>query len=779
MPTDSRALTAARWLLMSTVLVPLLMWKGLFFPYIGARTIFFRTVVDLVVGIFIYLVATREHESRVRRDLFLWALIAFTVASGLSAALSSAQNRAIFGDFERLGGVWALLHFVMYYAMLRVFFGEREWKRFLRLSVAVSAIVAGIAVLQYQIAFAGTVSAGTFYSAVFSTIGNPGMLGMYLFFGVGFALYLALTAGSRRAKIIYAVIAVLDLYGIVLSQNRTSILGVVAALAVGAFAYALLGLRRRALVLGIALGVGAVFSGGLAIAIKAPSSAVASHLPGIFRRAAQTTLAGPDAIRFLQWRAAIEGFADHPIVGYGPENFHLAWSAHFQPELYGKITEERIDRAHNAVLEVLATTGLLGTITFLAMWGFLFYAVWRSGKEGRVSGGTASFFIGLFAGYLVILLFWFLDINSVPSWLGASAMFAFVNSGNVALEFGPRHAFTRRSRVLMAGGGLVLGAALWLHTYETLRVSHLLFRTQTGEDIPATLHDYFEVFASAAPQTSHTPQMYGRYMSMIIQQAPQFDDRTRKLVDTAFARGIVEMERERKRDPLNELVYIQQARLSLLAASYYRLPQYYDFAVETLHRAVALNPRRIQPRMVLAYALMMGGNYDDARAQLLQAKSIYARSGQVYYYMGHLLHLQNDFPSAAAALDTSIALRYNGASDLYMAVIDGLKKQEKFTEAAVLLEKYLGLRVSTYRPEGSRVLRVPTAGQEIQLMARLPVLWARADDSTRVQAAIGNLLLADSAFRMQAQKFSDDYRRHDLSAWIKTETLYPPVLPGR
>ncbi len=778
MPNNSRALTAARWLLMSAVLVPLLMWKGLFFPYIGARTIFFRTVVDLVVGIFIYLVATRDHEARARRDLFLWAMIAFTVASGISAAFSSARNRAIFGDFERLGGVWALLHYLMFYAMLRVFFGEREWKLFLKLTVGVSAIVAGIAILQYQLAYAGTPYAGTFYSAVFSTIGNPGMLGMYLFFGVGFATYLALTADSRRTKVVFVLIALVDLYGIVLSQNRTSILGIVAAVGSGALAYSLLGSRRRGLVLGVALGVGALFAGGLAIAIKAPNSAIAHQLPGIFNRAAQTTMGGPDAIRWLEWRAAVQGFADHPIIGYGPENFHLAWSAHFQPDLYGKITEERIDRAHNAVLEVLATTGLLGAIAFLAMWAFLFHAVWRSARDGRVSGAGASFFMGLFAGYLVILLFWFLDINSVPSWLAACAMFAFVNSGDSALEFGPRRALTRRSYLLMAGGGLVLAAALWLHSYETLRVSHLLYRSQTGRDIPSTLTDYFDVFASPAPQTSHTPTMYGRYMSMVVQQTPRMDIRTRKLVDLAFARGIVEMERERQRDPLNELIYIQQARLSLLAASYYQLPQYYDYAIATLKRAVALNPRRIQPRMVLAYALMMGGKFDEARAQLLQAKSIYAKSGQVYYYMGHLLRLQKDFPAAAAAIDTSFALNYKGSSELYMAVVEGLKKEQKFADAAKLMEKYLASRVSSYRPEGSRVLRVEPAGEDVQMLARLPILWARANDSARVQQAIGNLLLADSGFRAQTAKFTDDYRRGQLASWIDAETLAPRVLPS-
>lgn len=774
--TELRAVTAARWLLLSTVLVPLIIWPTFFFPYITPRTVFFRTVVDLVVGIFVYLVATREHESVARRDSFLWAFLAFTIASGLAAVVSSAPNRAMFGDFERMGGVWALLHYLLYYVMLRTFFGAREWKYFLRASVVVSAVVSLIAMVQYFVAFAGTPLAGTFYSAVFATIGNPGMLGMYLFFGVGFAAYLAFTAQDRRIQILFALVALIDFYGIILSQNRTTVLGVVVALATGALAYAVVGSRYRSLVLTLAFATAALFSTGLAVAIKAPNSAVAKQLPGIFNRAAQTTMAGPDAIRFLQWRAAVEGFRDHPLVGYGPENFHLAWSAHFQPALYGKITEERLDRTHNAYLEVLSTTGLIGTIAFIALWVALFAAVWKSGKEKRISPAAFSFFLALFSGYAVILVFWFFDINSVPLWLGACALFTFLNSEAPLLEFHERKVVAGRSRLLIGAGGIVLASALWLHTFETMRVAHLLFRTQAVDTDPGTtLHDYFKVFDSPAPQTSHTTTMYGRYMTGLATRSTiqiQSDPALRKLVDTAFARGIVEMERERKRDPLNELVYIQQARLSLLAASYYGLGDYYKYAITTLQKAVALNPRRMQPRMVLAYALMMGGRLDEAHGQLMQAKSIYAKSGQVYYYLAHLRRLEKNFPAAAAALDTSFMYGHSGDVEVYTAVIQGLEAEGNFAVAARVIEGYLKTRVRTYLPEGSHVLRVPSPGVETELLARLPVLWARAGNTSRVAAALNNLVLADHRYQSRAEQFAADFQNGNIDRWIKAGTLF-------
>jgi hypothetical protein len=127
MNSDTLPFRVGRWLLYGTLLTPLLVVPAFFFPYVTFRTVVFRVLVEVALGIFLWLLSTHRYVTRGDRDLFLWALIAFTVASAISAAFSPARNRSMFGDFERMGGGWSLLHFLVYYVLLRVFLRDRDW----------------------------------------------------------------------------------------------------------------------------------------------------------------------------------------------------------------------------------------------------------------------------------------------------------------------------------------------------------------------------------------------------------------------------------------------------------------------------------------------------------------------------------------------------------------------------------------------------------------------------------------------------------------------------
>lgn len=756
------SLRVARGLLMSTVLVPLIVATSFFFPYIVPRTIFFRVVVEITLGILVYLLAARDWRIKTHFDFFFWGLFAFTAASALSALFSPARNRAMFGDFERMGGVWSLLHYLLFYALLRVFFREKEWKLYLNLCLGVSALVSGVALYQ------GAANAG-----VTATIGNPGLLALYLFLGVCLSTYLAFQSGRLVLRAVYAGSAVLGLAAITVSHNRASFLGLAAAAAVALIVYFIIGRRHRRTV--AAMGVVTVLGVGIAMTLvaRSPDGWVSRRLPATFGRIATSGLQTADANRMVLWTAAFAGFRDRPLVGYGPENYHLAWSAHFQPRIYTATNEQRVDRAHNIMLEVLSTTGIIGFAAFLAMWAALFFSISAGLRNKLLSLSDGAFFAGLSIGYLAALVFWFIDINSFVPWVALCAFLGSKLSAGEVMEFHAREPLDGRGKVVLGAGILAIAASLWLHAFETARVSRLLYSTQvSGGDVPVTLHNFFKVFDSPAPQTTHTPILFGRYMGLVVPRlrSGPTDPATRALIDTAFARGIVEMERERNRDPRNELIYLQQSRLSLLASAYYGLPAYYAHAVETLRKAVTLSPERVQPRLVLAYTLMMGKQYDEAEAQLDSAKAIYPTSGQIFYYIAELRRLRGDLRGAAAALDSSLTLGYRGPADVYLAVIDGLQAKPDYSGAARLAETYLARTLTGYKPEGSsRKLKVESA-EIVPLLARLPWLWAKAGNVERSLAAVNNFLAAHPQGAASAGAFVRSLITRD-GAWERESSL--------
>ena len=752
----------ARALLLSTVLVPLIIVTSLFFPYIVPRTIFFRVVVELTLAVFIYLLVTRDWRIKTHLDFFFWGLIAFTVASAFSALFSPARNRAMFGDFERMGGVWSLLHYLIFYALLRVFFRAKEWKIYLNLSLCVAALISALALWQVG-----------HNDGAISTIGNSGLLGIYLFPGVCLSIYLAIQSQRMVLRGLYAASAILGLAGIAVSHNRSSLLGLITAAIVALIVYFVLGDKHRKAIAVFGVGIVLCFSVGMTLLARAPGSWFSRNVPTGVSRIANSNFRTTDANRMVLWTAALAGFRDRPIVGYGPENYHLAWSAHFQPRVYTVTTEERVDRAHNIVLEVLSTTGIVGFLAFLGMWAAVFTSISAGLQKKILALSDGAFFAALSAGYLATLLFWFIDINSFVLWVGLCAFLASKLSGGEVMEFHARQSFNARSILTFGFGMLAIAAALWLHAYETTRVSRLLYRTQMAEsDMPVTMHAFFDVFDSPAPQTTHTPFLFGRYMGWLVPRLRerQTDQATRALVDTAFARGIVEMERERQRDPRNELLYLQQSRLSLLASAYYGLPSYYAHAIKTLREAVKLSPERVQPRIVLAYTLMMGKHFEEAAVQLDSARAIYPKSGQVLYYTGELRRLRGDIPGAAAALDSSLQYGFRGPVDLYFAVMDSLQARGDFRAAAGLIEAYLVVAQPGYKPMGSKAKINPVSGEIVPLLARLPWLWAKAGNQEQALAAVNNFLAAYPQGLTQAALFSRSLVKKD-AAWERQRSL--------
>jgi len=100
---------------------------------------------------------------------------------------------------------------------------------------------------------------------------------------------------------------------------------------------------------------------------------------------------GTGRVRVLIWQGASQLVAPHPpleypdgkkdsfnlirpVVGYGPESMYVAFNRFYPPEL-GNLERRNAspDRSHNETWDTLVTTGALGLIVYLTLFGFLFY----------------------------------------------------------------------------------------------------------------------------------------------------------------------------------------------------------------------------------------------------------------------------------------------------------------------------------------------------------------------------------------------------------------------
>jgi len=753
-----------RPLIWASLLLPLLLIADFFFPYVTTRALFFRAMVELSVGAVFYgFIRHRQHPAFARDPLFL-ALLAFVAASSLSALLSPAPIRSFYGSFERMGGVWAWLHWLLYYALLRTVLDESSWTFFFRVGVAVSGIVSLIG-LKEAYGFLST-SNGTL-PAVASTMGNSGLLGGYLLFGIVFALLLAVR--RDRYRMAYLATAGLDLVVIILSQNRSTLIGIVLGLLSGAAVY--LAVRRGAVAkwaLVASCALAAVVIAPVIIERLAPQGRIAKLLPGAFQRVGATRLTGSDASRIIQWRAAIKGFEEHPFLGVGPENHRLTWSKHFDPRALQIDPAAFYDRPHNAFLEVPETTGILGAVTFAALWVGLFAGIRRAWRRGSLSGGEVAVLVGAQVAYAVYLFFWFTDVNSTPLWI---ALAAFIGTRSVGVPLFSADKLRKASGLAVVGysvGILAVFGALYLHVIEPLRVANALNLGRSyGVPLKAGLGAIDVAFNSPGPLKSDAVMVSGGYLSSL---SPRFralranrSDSAR--LDLAFATAISGSYREVLRDSLDDHLRIEYARLLLVAAHFYENPDYSRAALSQIQRAIELSPNRMTNRIILANVLAQMGYYPRALATARTAVEIDPALGQAHYEDARIYLLAGQPDSAAAELLRSLELKFAIESDVYLKTGAQLEEGGREPVAAQLYTEYLearfGNRVWTGKPHFS----FRAKGPDIRVAAHLPILLLEMNDLDRARQSANALIALDSTHRKLVVRFASDLRAGDIQRW--------------
>ncbi|WP_225721231.1 O-antigen ligase family protein [Candidatus Vallotiella sp. (ex Adelges kitamiensis)] len=126
--------------------------------------------------------------------------------------------------------------------------------------------------------------------------------------------------------------------------------------------------------------------------------------------------------RLALWRASLQIFVEHPILGVG--------KGHLKPALiilanHGKAS--RIianEHAHNELLSMLAETGIFGTISLLLLYVGTFLSFWRERKHNNTTISTAAYLGLVLVGGTVIFG---LTIDVLPIVMNAT-FFALISA---------------------------------------------------------------------------------------------------------------------------------------------------------------------------------------------------------------------------------------------------------------------------------------------------------------------------------------------------------------
>lgn len=395
---------------------PLVVTTSTIFPFVVGKAIWSRSLIEVIVGIYI-LLAMRSPAYRPTRSRIVMLFGVHLGALVVAGVFGSSFNLSFWSSYERMAGIFDLAHWVALTAVL--IFTVRslsEWKTYATLSL-VFGLASGIIGLseKYDYQIVDYLQGG---DRISGTFGNPSFLAGHMMLNAMLAMALLtdrlsmLRVRTGRTELgfipFYAVNIVVSLWALAETGTRGSaaglLAGLVLALALLVYFSSKPGIRVAAGLIGIAVPITLI--GIFMVRDTAAIQDLAESSPIVDRALSISLEGGSEDLRVTGLRIAGEAVAARPLTGWGGENFEVPFQSY---QLEGEVPQFApiLDRAHNKPLDLLATTGLIGFISYMAMWTWLGVLAWRRVRDEPEIRPLNSFVSGTILALFIHNLFLF------------------------------------------------------------------------------------------------------------------------------------------------------------------------------------------------------------------------------------------------------------------------------------------------------------------------------------------------------------------------------------
>ena len=454
-------------LVFCVLFMPLIVTPSTFFPFVVGKAVYSRILIEMAVILWIPLMVLKR-SLRPSKNSIIIALSIYIFVSILSSLFGVSFNVSFWSTFERMQGLLDLAHWFMFALILvSVFRNYKDWQLLLSINLFVSIIVCIIGILQYS----GNHSLIPLFQVnpstgrVESTLGNATYVGAFSVVNIYVALALILTnhklpifrplpdrtrklrrhqQSSRNRnqygkiwqlstylnlyRFIWIIALIFNFLVLVLSGTRGAIFGFAIALIFLTAMYTMIGNAQTLRKLALILLFGFVISITALLGFK--NSTLVKEIGDFHPTASRIvnfTLNDPSMVSRLEaWDSGVSASLDKPLLGWGPENFIVAWGRYFDKS---DEVNERFDQAHNKIIEELTTRGILGLIAYLAIWALIAKAFIRNMRTKNTEQQLFILFISsALCAYFFQNLFLFDTLSTYSQFIILICLVASINS---------------------------------------------------------------------------------------------------------------------------------------------------------------------------------------------------------------------------------------------------------------------------------------------------------------------------------------------------------------
>jgi O-antigen ligase/cytochrome c-type biogenesis protein CcmH/NrfG len=605
--TKRFALYSLLTLLGLSLITPFLVSRELLFPFVTTKAFYLRSLVELGLPFYLFLVVA---DKRYRPDLknFLHiSVLAFLIINFVSAWFGVNPARSLWGNFERMGGVYLTFHLTLlyFYAVLIYQAEPKLLERVFKLFVVLSGVLAvyGLLVALGMKPFVPDPS----LPRISITFGNPIYVGSYMILPMFLAGFFALQSERVSGKVGFWLLSLVQFLAIFQSGTRGALVALVLGVFVCGWLYLVLSKDKKQKIFGLGI---AGFVGVLVLGIYLFNNS----LPSGFTMKRITNLRDVNAqSRLLQWKAAAEGFYDRPVLGTGPENYYVVANLYHNPEMF-KYDKSWFDKPHNYLLEILVTTGVLGFAAYAAMAGFAAYGFWLAFRREVIGLAEALFLFGGLLVYQLQNLFVFDNIASSLGFYLFLGLAAFMLQVSLSKQSEKKNKTDSLSPIfLQTLFGLSSVAAVLLLVYSNFlpmkaaRGVNYGFAYATVDF--ATSDRYFKEnsFGAFNLDPGETAVKYSDSVLSAMRSSKSSSE-----VYAALEVAIEKLERAAVASPDYPIYWYKLANLYFVKAYVDKTP-YSEKGEEALDKAVQLAPNRMEARMLRAQIRLAENRVSDAK----------------------------------------------------------------------------------------------------------------------------------------------------------------------
>ena len=408
------------FLYLSIFLPPLVIAKGLLFPFVSGKAYLFRFFVEISLFLWLLLILENKKYLPNFKNPLVLSLLAFALGLTFTGFLGVDPIHSFFSEIERADGIIQYLHWVLYFLMIVSVFKERkDWQIFGTIFVVLGILISlfgwGQYLSDHKLFFYGEKR-----SRIEGTFGNPDYMPVFLIFAMTFLTWLYLEFRKKEKfefkekEIGFLVLFLFFLLTFVFTQTRGAYFGFGCGflLFVGLFNIFYFKKQKKiALSLLILIFLG-IISWSVLFYFK-DTDFVKSN--PILRRAVVdiSFKHGSLAQRLRTWNVALNVFKEKPIFGWGPENFFAGFNKYLDPRI-PRAGEPWFDKVHNQYLQILCEGGIFLFILYLIFIFAVFYQFYKliKNKEKRFLGIVL---LSFYFAYLSQAIFLF---DTFPMYLG-------------------------------------------------------------------------------------------------------------------------------------------------------------------------------------------------------------------------------------------------------------------------------------------------------------------------------------------------------------------------